>query len=82
MLKLWKDVLSMTQAEALANFKSRKCVCGNEKALLHSFCRGCYARLPRSQETAPWRKLGAGYESAHDTALATLRRLGRVKEAA
>ena len=71
----------MTQAEALANFKSRKCVCGNEKALLHSFCRVCYARLPRSKETALWRKLGAGYESAHDTALATLRRLGRVKEA-
>ena len=72
----------MTKAEALANFKSETCARGNGKALLYSFCRCCYSRLSRSQQTALWRKIDMGYQEDHMTALATLRRLGRVKEAA
>lgn len=38
--------------------------CGRKKRIRESFCRICYARLPRDMQNALYRRFGCGYEEA------------------
>jgi hypothetical protein len=55
------------------------CHCGAHKPRARSFCVHCYRSLTSSQQHALYRFVGAGYEEAHASAIATLRKNGRVK---
>lgn len=60
--------------------KSDICACGHFKTPLTSFCKVCYRSLPDSNQSALYRKLGAGYELAYDHAVEILTKNGRIKK--
>lgn len=58
------------------------CHCGRPKGSKMSFCVGCYAKLPRATQLALYRRVGFGYERAHEESMEILRESGRVPKTA
>ncbi len=49
------------------------CQCGRPKKSRKSFCGSCYAALPMELRRSLYRRIGAGYEAAFDSAAIWLR---------
>jgi hypothetical protein len=59
----------MTVTEAVATLRSNRCGgCGKKKGAMQSFCFECYRLLPDHMQRALYRRVGSGYEAAHEEA--------------
>jgi hypothetical protein len=55
--------------EIWLEFTDTKChVCGGRKANNMAFCRSCYHALPKTMQSALWRRFFDGFEDAYATA--------------
>lgn len=72
----------MSLVTGLYGLMDDTCYCGAHKKPRQTFCIRCYRSLNASQKAALYRRVGEGYEEAHASALTTLRKNGRVPEAA
>lgn len=70
--------LAPTQVELLKELMSYTCRCGEGKDDMRTFCRRCYAKLPPANQRALYKRLGAGYEAAYETAATFLDYANRV----
>ena len=48
---------------------SEECRCGKTKVARQTFCRWCYAILPREMQRALYARIGQGYEQAFAAAV-------------
>lgn len=52
----------------VAELRGEECQCGASKKSGHSFCYGCYRRLPEEMRGPLYRVMGNGYEEAYERA--------------
>jgi DnaJ-class molecular chaperone len=67
------EVSEITTEQMVESLYSRTCpACGGRKGEQKTFCFECYERLRREKQSALYRRVGAGYESAVRDAMTAL----------
>jgi hypothetical protein len=63
----------MDDLQIIQDLNGTVCLCGKTKESGHSFCYGCYRRLPRPMGSHLYRRVGQGYEEAFEAAARQLK---------